>query len=285
MLDIKLLRERPDFVRERLSLRHGGDEGKVTEILTLDERRRSALTEAEQLKARRNSLSKEIGGLIARKQLAEADASKAEVRKIGDRISELDGEIAVAEAARDQLLLTIPNLPHDTVAEGRTSEDNPVVRVSGTPTAFDFAPQNHVELCNRLGLIDFARGAKLSGSGFLLYTGWGARLERALIQFLLDLHTTEHGYVEVAPPYIIGEHCMVGVGQFPKFRDQAYAVQEGLDTSTLGRLYLIPTAEAPVANIHREEILPGSQLPVQYVAYSSYLQMCISTWNRTKYNR
>lgn len=268
MLDIKLLRERPDFVRERLSLRHAGDEGKVTEILTLDERRRSALTEAEQLKARRNSLSKEIGGLIARKQTAEADASKAEVRKIGDRISELDAEIAATELAREQLLLTVPNLPDSTVAEGRTSEDNPVVRVFGIPATFDFPPANHVELCNRLGLIDFARGTKLSGSGFLLYTGWGARLERALIQFLLEIHTAEHGYMEVAPPYIIGEHCMVGVGQFPKFRDQAYAVREGLDASTLGKLYLLPTAEAPVANIHREEILSASQLPVQYVAYS-----------------
>jgi seryl-tRNA synthetase len=116
--------------------------------------------------------------------------------------------------------------------------------------------------------VDFARGAKLSGSGFLLYTGWGARLERALTNFLLDLHTTQHDYTEVSPPYIVGEHCMVGVGQFPKFRDQAYAVQEGLDASTMGKLYLLPTAEAPVANIHREEILKESQLPVRYVAYS-----------------
>jgi len=133
---------------------------------------------------------------------------------------------------------------------------------------FDFTPKNHIELCEKLGLIDFARGAKLSGTGFLLYTGWGARLERALINFLLDLHIHQHGYNEVSPPFIIGEHCMYGVGQFPKFKDQAYAVQEGLDASTLGKLYLLPTAEAPVANIHRDEILKEAQLPVRYCAYS-----------------
>jgi seryl-tRNA synthetase len=133
---------------------------------------------------------------------------------------------------------------------------------------FSFKPKSHVELCESLKLVDFARGAKLSGSGFLLYTNWGAKLERALIQFLLDLHTTEHGYTEMSPPYIINRDCMTGVGQFPKFIDQAYAVREGEDAATLGKLYLLPTAEAPVANIHREEILPERQLPVYYCAYS-----------------
>lgn len=268
MLDIKLLREKPDFVRQRLALRMAGDEGKIGEVLEFDERRRSALAEAEQLKARRNSVSKEIGGLMARKQAAEAEFLKAEVRSIGDRIGELDRVVAEAETRRDELILRLPNLPHETVAVGADSSENPVIRVVGRPTEFPFTPLNHVDLCNRLKLVDFARGAKLSGSGFLLYTGWGARLERALIQFLLDLHTQEHGYTEVAPPYIVGEHCMVGVGQFPKFRDQAYAVQEGLDTATMGKLYLLPTAEAPVANIHRDELLAASQLPIRYVAYS-----------------
>jgi len=268
MLEMKLLRERPDFVRERLATRLGGDEAKVTEVLALDERRRAALAEAEQLKARRNSASKEIGALMGQKKLEEAEARKAEVRTIGERIAELDRVAAETEAARDALLLTIPNLPHASVALGKDAADNPEIRVHGIQMPFDFKPLNHIELCERLKLVDFARGAKLSGSGFLLYTGWGARLERALIQFLLDLHTSEHGYTEVAPPYIIGEHCMIGVGQFPKFRDQAYAVQEGLDGSTMGKLYLLPTAEAPVANIHREEILAEKQLPVRYVAYS-----------------
>jgi seryl-tRNA synthetase len=268
MLDIKLLREKADWVRERLATRHAGDEARVTEILALDERRRSALTEAEQLKATRNSASKEIGALMGQKKVAEAEARKAEVRAIGDRIAELDRVSAEAEAQRDSLMAMIPNLPHASVALGRDAADNPEIRVHGTPRGFEFKPLNHIELCERLRLIDFARGAKISGSGFLLYTGWGARLERALINFLLDLHIHEHGYSEVAPPFIIGEHCMVGVGQFPKFRDQAYAVQEGLDASTLGKLYLLPTAEAPVANIHREELLAESQLPIRYCAYS-----------------
>jgi len=268
MLDIKLLRDRPDHVRDRLATRHSGDESRLAEALVLDERRRTAVTEVEQLKAERNSASKQIGALMGQKKLAEAEARKAEVRTLGERITALDRTVAETEAARDALLLTLPNLPHASVALGKDASENPEIRVYGEKARFDFAPRNHIELCERLGLIDFARGAKLSGSGFLLYTGWGARLERALINFLLELHTTEHGYTEVAPPYIIGEHCMVGVGQFPKFKDQAYAVQEGLDGSTLGKLYLLPTAEAPVANIHREEILTASRLPVRYCAYS-----------------
>jgi len=237
-------------------------------VLALDERRRRLLGEAEALKARRNRVSKEIGALMGQTKLVEAEARKAETRQIGDRIGELDTTVGEVEKARDEGLLRLPNLPHASVPPGRTSEDNPVVRTWGDPAAHTFKPKSHLELCESLRLVDFARGTKLSGSGFLLYTNWGARLERALIHFLLDLHVTEHGYTEVSPPYIIGRDCMVGVGQFPKFIDQAYAVQEGLDTSTAGKLYLLPTAEAPVANIHREEILKESQLPICYCAYS-----------------
>lgn len=268
MLDIKLIREKPDSVRERLAARHGGDDQRITEVLRLDEQRRTALTEVEHLKATRNAASKEIGALMGQKKLAEAEAKKAEVRTIGDRIAELDRQVSESESARDAKLAAIPNLPHATVPLGKDAADNPEIRIHGSKRGFDFKPQNHIELCERLQLVDFARGTKLSGSGFLLYTGWGARLERALINFLLNLHLDEHGYREVAPPYIIGEHCMVGVGQFPKFKDQAYAVQEGLDGSTLGKLYLLPTAEAPVANIHREELLAEAQLPIRYCAYS-----------------
>ena len=268
MLDIKIVRERADFVKERLATRGGGDERAIDEILALDEVRRARLGEAERLKAQRNAASKEIGALMAQKKTAEAEARKAEVRTIGDRIAVLDREAAEAEGKREELMLRIPNLPHATVALGKAAEDNPVIRTWGKPVALEFKPKSHVELCENLRLVDFARGAKLSGSGFLLYTGWGARLERALIQFMLDLHTREHAFTEVSPPFLVSEHCMVGVGQFPKFRDQAYAAREGLDDSTLGKLFLVPTAEAPVANIHREEILPETQLPVRYVAYS-----------------
>ena len=268
MLDIKVIREQTEFVRQRLAVRGAGDDTRIDEVLSLDEQRRKALTEVEGLKSLRNRVSKEIGALMGRKKLEEAEAKKGETRDIGDRISELDQLVAAAETARDQLLLRLPNLPHASVSIGTTAADNPVVRVWAEPKKFSFTPKSHVAICEHLQLIDFARGAKLSGSGFLLYTNWGARLERALIQFLLDLHTTEHGYTEVSPPYIISRECMIGVGQFPKFEDQAYAVQEGLDGRTLGKLYLLPTAEAPVANIHRDEILKESQLPISYCAYS-----------------
>ena len=154
---------------------------------------------------------------MCQKKIEEAERKKAETRVIGDRITELDKSIAEAELQRDTLLLSLPNLPHAKVALGKSSADNPLVRTWGEQSRHAFKPKGHVELCESLKLVDFARGAKLSGSGFLLYTNWGARLERGLIQFLLDLHTGQHGYTEVSPPYIIGEHCMTGVGQFPKF--------------------------------------------------------------------
>ncbi len=268
MLDIKLVRERPDFVRQRLATRGAGDEGRIEELLKLDEQRRKLLAEVESLKAQRNRVSKEIGALMARKDATAAEARKKETRELGDRIAQLDKEAAEAEAAREQLLLRLPNLPHESVPPGKGAEDNPVVRVHGEKPVFAFEPKGHVELCERLRLADFGRAAKLSGSGFVLYTNWGAKLERALIQFMLDLHTTEHGYTEVSPPFMVGPQCLEGVGQFPKFADQYYAVQEGLDPSTLGKLYLVPTAETPVANIHREEILAERQLPIYYCAYT-----------------
>lgn len=268
MLDIKLVRENPDFVRARLATRGAGDEGLVDELRRLDEQRRTLLGEVETLKAARNRVSKEIGALMGQKKVAEAEARKAETRDLGDRIAALDKQAADTEAARDALMLRCPNLPHASVPEGKSAEDNPVIRTFGQPPALDFKPRSHVELCESLHLVDFARATKLAGSGFVLYTHWGAKLERALIQFMLDLHTRDHGFTEVSPPFMVGPQCLQGVGQFPKFVDQYYGVREGMDDSTLGKLYLIPTAETPVANIHREEILPESQLPVCYCAYT-----------------
>jgi seryl-tRNA synthetase len=268
MLDIKLVREDADGVRKRLATRGGGDESRIDELLKLDEQRRKLLAEVESLKALRNKASKEIGALMGQKKTAEAEAKKLETKDLGDKIAALDKQAASAEAGRDELMLRLPNLPHQTVPVGKTAADNPEVRVNGKQAEFSFKPKSHIELCESLKLVDFARGVKLSGSGFLLYTNQGAKLERALIQFLLELHTTEHGYVEVSPPYVVSRDCMTGVGQFPKFVDQAYAVREGEDNSTLGTLYLLPTAEAPVANIHRGEILPEKDLPIRYCAYS-----------------
>lgn len=268
MLDIKLIREKPDFVRERLATRGGGDEARVDELLKLDEERRKILGTAESLKAQRNRVSKEIGALMGQKKIAEAEAKKAETRELGDKIAELDKQTAEVDTRRDALMLHLPNLPHESVKIGKSAEDNPVVRRHGEKPSYSFKPKSHVELCESLKLVDFARAAKLSGSGFLLYTNWGARLERALIQFLLDLHAGEHGYQEVSPPFMVGPQCLEGVGQFPKFKDQYYGVAEGDDKEKLGKLYLVPTAETPVANIHREEILPEKALPIYYCAYT-----------------
>jgi len=268
VLDIKLIRDQSDFVRQRLATRGAGDEAQIEALLKLDEQRRKLLAEVETLKAQRNRASKEIGALMGQKKTAEAEAKKKETRDLGDRIAALDQEAAGVETKRNQLMLRLPNLPHASVPEGKTAADNQEIRVHASKPAFAFKPKTHVELCESLKLVDFARGAKLSGSGFLLYTNWGARLERALIQFLLDLHLSEHGYTEVSPPFVVGPQCLEGVGQFPKFKDQYYGVVEGDNTGEMGKLYLVPTAETPVANIHREEILPEKQLPIYYCAYT-----------------
>ena len=268
VLDIKLIREKPDFVRQRLATRGAGDEKLVDGILQADEQRRKFLAEVETLKSQRNRTSKEIGALMGQKKTAEAETKKAETRELGDKIAALDKQSAESDTARHDLMLRLPNLPHESVPIGKTAADNPEIWLCGEKPQFAFKPKSHVELCESLKLVDFARGAKLSGSGFLLYTNWGARLERALIQFLLDLHITQHGYTEVSPPFMVGPQCLEGVGQFPKFKDQYYGVAEGDDAEKLHKLYLVPTAETPVANIHREEILKESDLPVRYCAYT-----------------
>jgi len=268
VLDIKLIREKPDFVRQRLATRGAGDEKLVEKILQTDDARRKLLAEVEALKSQRNKASKEIGALMGQKKTTEAEEKKKETRELGDRITELDKQVAECDAERDRLMLQLPNLPHESVPAGKSAEDNPMVRTFGEKPSYAFKPKTHVELCEQLKLVDFARAAKLSGSGFILYTNWGAKLERALIQFLLDLHANEHGYTEVSPPFMVAPHCLVGVGQFPKFRDQYYGVAEGDKAEELGKLYLIPTAETPVANIHREEILKEGQLPIHYCAYT-----------------
>ena len=240
----------------------------LDELLELDEKLRAIVTEVESLQAERNVVSKQIGALMGQGKKEEAESKKVETRELGEKIDDLNSRKSEVEEAFNALILTLPNLAHDTVPVGPDETANEEVKVEGKKPTFDFEPKGHVDLCESLGLIDFERGAKLAGSGFLLYTGWGARLERALIQYLLDLHVHEHGYTEVSPPFMVQAECMEGVGQFPKFLDQAYAVQEGLDGETLGKRYLIPTAEAPVANLHRGEILDESDLPKLYCAYS-----------------
>ncbi len=267
MLDIKYIRQEPEAAKNRLQAR-GEEATCIDDLLEQDEKLRSIVTEVEQLQAERNATSKEIGALMGQGKKEEAESKKIETRELGDKIDNLNNYRAETEEVFKALMLTLPNLAHDTVPVGADEAANEEVKVEGEKPTFDFGPKDHIDLCESLGLIDFERGAKLAGSGFLLYTGWGARLERALIQYLLDLHVHEHGYTEVSPPFMVQAECMEGVGQFPKFLDQAYAVQEGLDGETLGQRYLIPTAEAPVANLHRGEILDESDLPKNYCAYS-----------------
>jgi seryl-tRNA synthetase len=259
MLDIRLIRDTPDQVKQRLANRSGDFASMVDEVQSIDTQRRAAETERQKLQSDRNRISKEIG--TAKKNGQDTSAIEAEVRGIGSRIEEIGREADVADARQRDLLLSIPNLPHEACPVGSTAEENPEVRVWGEKPAFDFQPKDHTVLGAALGMLDFEAGAKISGSAFVVYRGAGARLERALISFLLDLHTTQHGYEEINPPLLVKSECLVGTGQLPKFGDQVYH-------SATDDLYLIPTAEVPVTNLHRDEILPLEKLPVNYAAYT-----------------
>lgn len=257
MLDIRTIREREADVRRALDLRGVGVD--LDAVLALDRDRRNGLTEVEQLKNQRNVVSKEIGAL--KKAGQDTAARQAEVRAMGDRIAELDRTVREAEEKLNNALLFMPNLPHTAVPPGRDAAQNREVRRHGTPRAFDFEPKPHWELGEKLGLFDLERGARMSGAGFPLFTGRGARLERGLIQFMLDLHTTQHGYREIAPPYLCNAAAMTGTGQLPKLAEDMYHVASD-------DLYLIPTAEVPVTNFYRGEII-RDPLPVKLTAYSA----------------
>ena len=259
MLDIKLIREKPALVQQRLATRGRGDEARIAEIAALDENRRKLATESDRLKAERNKVSKEIGA--AKSKGLDAGPAMAAMKQVGDKIAALDQAITTIEAQLQDVLLVIPNLPHESVPVGKEAADNPEVRRWGTQPEFAFQPKPHWEIGEQLGLLDFPRATKISGSGFILYTGVGARLERALINLLLDLHTREHGYTEVSPPFLINRAAMVGTGQLPKFEEDMYRVRDD-------ELYLTPTAEVPVTNIYRDEILRAAQLPVRFCAYT-----------------
>jgi len=258
MLDIKRIRERPDEVRQGLADR-GADPAAVDELLALDRERRARLTETEALKNRRNAASKEIGA--QRKQGADTSGAQAAVRELGERIAELDRQVRDLEARMEHLLLRLPNVPHPSLPRGLDQRGNRVVRQHGEPRAFDFEPRGHVEIAERLGIVDFARAARLAGAGFPLLAGAGARLERALISFMLDLHVREHGYTEVWPPVLCNPAAMTGTGQLPKLADDMYRLPAD-------DLYLAPTAEVPVTNIYREEIIERP-LPIYLTAYSA----------------
>ena len=258
MLDIRIVREQPDFVKSRLALRCSGDEEKIDELLRVDAERRKAETALQALNAERKKLSKEIGGMRSRGQ----DSLQLEnrVRKIGEEIARLNEDANLVDRQQKEMLLEIPNLPHLKVPIGKDASANPVVRSWGAKPNLD-SPLDHVTIGTNLKLFDLERASKLSGSGFICFTGAGARLERALIQFMLDLHTREHGYEEMSPPFLVRRECMIGTSQLPKFEADMYGLENN-------QLFLAPTAEVPVTNFHREEILSADELPKKYVAYT-----------------
>jgi seryl-tRNA synthetase len=261
MLDLKLVRERTDEVKA--AIRRRGGEIDLSEFLALDEKRRKVQQEADDLRRKRNDVSEEIGRL--KKAGRQAEDKVAEMRAVGDAITALEAVSRETEEAQRNILLIIPNLPHASVPDGRDEAGNIEVKrwaPEGTePPKFSFEPKPHWDLAEYLDIIDFDRAAKITGARFALYKGMGARLERALINFMLDLHTTEHGYLEVLPPFMVNRASMTATGQLPKFEEELFKVENGA-------YFLIPTAEVPVTNIHRDEILPDEDLTLKYTAYT-----------------
>jgi len=257
MLDMRLVRSNPDLVRAGLQKRNAGKE--LDRLLDLDEQWRTRVFMVEQLKSERNAVSEKIGRL--KKEGVDATAEIARMREAANQIKTMDKEIKMLDDELRSLLLLIPNLPHESVPVGADDSANEVVRFWGEPPQFDFEPKPHWDIGADLDILDFERAAKLAGARFSLNKGAGALLERALVNFMLDLHTTEHGYTEILPPFMVNADCMIGTGQLPKFEEDMFQVKNN-------GYYLIPTAEVPVTNIFREEILAEDDLPLYMTAYT-----------------
>ncbi len=255
MLSIQFIRQNPDLVRENLGRR--GEVSGLEEALLIDGERRRLIQEAESLRARKKQVSKDIA-----KMKEKPPELLAEMRQVGDSIKSLEAELERTEVELNELLLRIPNLVHPSVPVGKDSNDNVVVRKWGEPKKLEFTPLPHWDIGPKLGIIDFERGVKVSGTRFYILKELGARLQRALIAFMLDLHTKEHGYKEIYPPYMVKRECMVGSGNLPKFADNLYHDEED-------DLWFVPTAEVPLTNLHRDEILEPGVLPFYYVAYTA----------------
>ena len=259
MLDIRQLREDVDGVKARIKNRGGDAWSLIDEILEYDEKRRAGETEKQQLQGDRNRISKEIGML--KREGRDSSEIEAKVRGIGERIKAIGEEADAADARQTELLLQVPNLPHANCPVGQDEEANPEIRVWGDKPSFDFEPKDHVEIGESLNLFSFELATKISSSGFITFTGTGAKLQRALIQFMLDLQTKEHGYTEVAPPCIINRDAMYGTGQLPKFEFDMYGLEENA-------FFLAPTAEVPVTNLYREQLLKQDELPIKVTAHT-----------------
>lgn len=259
MLDVKLLRANFDEVKNKLQNR-GEKLADLDRFGELDQRRRELIGDGEQLKSRRNSVSQEVAKLKREKQ--DADQLIKEMKDVSDKIKELDEQLREVEDQLEEILLTIPNIPHESVPVGLTEDNNVEIRTWGEVPAFSYQAKPHWDIATNLNMCDFERAAKVTGSRFVFYKGKGARLERALINFMMDLHQDEHGYEEVLPPYLVNRTSMIGTGQLPKFEEDAFKIREE-------DYFLIPTAEVPVTNMHRDEIIDGDQLPIKYTAYSA----------------
>ena len=257
MLDVRFLRENTEFVRERLSMR--GDEVDLSPFVKLDSERRALLSETDDMKALRNTESARIGEL--KKAGKDAGSRMEAVRELGEKIKANDEQIKAIEKELESFLLTLPNIPHESVPVGEDERANVMVREWGEKPSFPFTPLPHWDLGEALGIIDFPRAARMAGARFSVMMGAGALLERALISFMLDLHTTENGYREVLTPFMVNPESMRGTGQLPKFEEDLFSVEDG-------QYYLIPTAEVPVTNLHREEVLKETDLPIRYASYS-----------------
>jgi seryl-tRNA synthetase len=257
MHDLSYFRSNFDRIAQRLATR--GDVSSLDRFRELDQKRRAAISQSEQLKARRNAESAAISQL--RREGADTTARQAQMRAIGGEISSLDEQVKTLDEEFRELLAGIPNVPHESVPAGKDSEDNVEVRRVGQPRPFEFEPKAHWDLGPELGILDLERAAKITGARFALYWGLGARLERALINFMLDVHTREHGYTEVLPPFLVNSASLFGTGQLPKFKEDLFKC-EGHD------LWLIPTAEVPVTNIYRDETLEADALPIKLCAYT-----------------
>jgi seryl-tRNA synthetase len=261
MLDLRQIRQDPDALRDALARRGRADGGEVVaRVLALDSERRALIGEGDELKARRNAVTQEIAE--RKRARLDADALIAEMRGVGERIREVDARLREVEAALDEVLLRLPN-PTDPSVPAGGEEANTVVRAWGEPLALPFAARPHWEIGAQLGILDLPGGAKAAGSGFPAYRGWGARLQRALANFFLDLHTGEHGYTEVEPPFLVTRESMQGTGQYPRFVEDGDAYELPEDG-----LFLIPTSEVPLVNLHRDEILDAERLPIALTAYS-----------------
>jgi seryl-tRNA synthetase len=260
MLDLKFIRENPEAVKQ--GIKNKNEKDRVDEILSLDEKRRSLIAKTDELKAKRNQVSQQVGQM--KKSGQDASGIIAEMKMVSDEITLLDSQLKEVEANLEDILMYVPNMPHESVPVGKSAEDNKEMR-QWMPEGFSFKNDekflDHIELGKKLGILDFERGAKISGSGFPLYIGKGASLERALINFMLDYHLEKHGYTEVLPPILVNRDSMKGTGQLPKMEEDMYFIEKD-------GLFPIPTAEVPITNIYRNDILSEADLPIKYVGFT-----------------